>query len=487
MFRLNLLLLLLTSCGQDQAISALEPKLAYSPGSVDFGDVAVDYTETFSVEVINAGRASLDVNAIHFSGANPGIFSVEPSDFRLSMDERKEVIISFTPKTYLIYADELVLKSDDPENKELRIPITGEGVEAPTPDIDVSSLTLDFGEVTPLSTASLWFTIDNIGDDKLHIQETSQTGSGNFTIVSDPEFSILDPQVDTATVVVLYEPQGLEGDSGSFEIVSDDPDEPSVTVHFLGNGGGDFDYPVAVIDGPASAAPLDTLNLDGQNSYDPEGFQLTDYVWTITGLPQGSTTSLNNSTSDETQLFLDLAGDYEVQLQVWNEIGLASAPAKYQVKAIPDDRIHVELIWDTANSDMDLHLYENESVEFFELVGDCSYCNPTPNWGGSGTADDPSLDLDDTMGFGPENTNISEPADGNYPIRVHYFEDNNSGASTATVRVYIDGLLFDSYSKVLTRDQVWDVGIVKWPQGVVTEESTALYEPDKRTCWIGAN
>jgi len=487
MIRTLLFSLLLASCGQDQSINVLEPKLAYSPGAVDFGEVAVDYTETFSVEIINAGRASLDVNAIHFSGGNPGIFSVEPTDFRLTMDERKEVIVSFTPKTYLVYADELVIKSDDPDHKELRIPIAGEGVEAPTPDIELSSLTLDFGEVTPLQTESMWFTIDNVGDDTLHIQQTTQTGSGNFTLISDPEFSNLDPQVDTATVVVLYTPQGLDGDSGSFEIGSDDPDEPSVTVHMLGNGGGDFDYPVAVIDGPASAAPLDTLNLDGTGSYDPEGFVLTRYEWTVTSLPLGSTTNLNNIATDETRLFLDLAGDYEVQLQVWNEIGLASAPAKYQVKAIPDDRIHVELIWDTADSDMDLHLYENESVEFFELIGDCSYCNPTPNWGGSGSADDPSLDLDDTMGFGPENTNINEPANGNYPIRVHYFEDNNAGASTATVRVYIDGLLFDSYSKVLTRNQIWDVGIIKWPQGVIVEETTDLYGAEKRTCWIGTN
>jgi hypothetical protein len=86
MIRTLLFSLLLASCGQDQSINVLEPKLAYSPGAVDFGEVAVDYTETFSVEIINAGRASLDVNAIHFSGGNPGIFSVEPTDFRLTMD-----------------------------------------------------------------------------------------------------------------------------------------------------------------------------------------------------------------------------------------------------------------------------------------------------------------------------------------------------------------------------------------------------------------
>jgi hypothetical protein len=287
--------------------------------------------------------------------------------------------------------------------------------------------------------------------------------------------------------VVLYEPQSLEGDSGSFEIVSNDPDEPSITVHFLGNGGGDFDYPVAVIDGPVSAAPLDTLALDGSGSYDPEGFNLTAYEWTITGLPIGSTTTLNNRTNDSTELFLDIAGNYEVQLQVWNEIGLASAPAKYQVQAIPDDRIHVELLWDSAYGDMDLHMYEDESVQFFELVGDCNYCNPNPEWGASGNADNPRLDLDDTMGFGPENTNIEEPAPGNYPVRVHYFEDNNSGASTATVRFYIDGLLFDEFSKVLTRNQIWDVGTIKWPDGVVVEETTPLYEAQRRACWVSAN
>jgi len=485
--RFLLLPLLLIGCGQDQSINKLEPKLAYSPASIEFGEVAVDYPSTVTVEIINAGRAGLSVNAVHFSGSNPGIFSVEPTEFDVAMDERQEVSVSFTPKTYLVYGDELVIKSDDPENKEIRIPVTGEGVKAPTPDIEVTPLTLDFGEVAPLSSSTLWFTIENAGDDDLHIQQTTQSGSGNFTIISDPEYSTVSPQTDTETVLVTYEPQSLDGDSGTFEIVSDDPDEPSIVVHFLGNGGGDFDYPVAVIDGPPNAAPLDTIQLDGSGSYDPEGFELTDYVWTVTHLPTGSKSELTNVITDDTKMFLDIAGTYEVQLQVWNEIGLASAPTKYEVKAIPDDRIHVELIWDTGNSDMDLHMYEDENVEFFQFIGDCNFCNPNPNWGTAASSDDPSLDLDDVGGYGPENTNINEPAAGNYPVRVHYFEDNNNGASTATVRFYLDGELFDQFSRVLTRNQIWDVGTIKWPDGVVIEENADPYDAEKRDCWVGAN
>ena len=81
MYRILLLPVLLAGCGQDQAINKLEPKLAFSPGAIEFGEVAVDYTATFSVEIINAGAQGLDVNAIHFGGGNPGIFSVEPTRF----------------------------------------------------------------------------------------------------------------------------------------------------------------------------------------------------------------------------------------------------------------------------------------------------------------------------------------------------------------------------------------------------------------------
>jgi hypothetical protein len=95
MYRFLLLPLLLAGCGQDQAINKLEPKLAYSPGAIEFGEVAVDYTATVSVEVINAGRAGLDVNAIHFGGGNPGIFSVEPTTWSSSRTILKTVRFGF--------------------------------------------------------------------------------------------------------------------------------------------------------------------------------------------------------------------------------------------------------------------------------------------------------------------------------------------------------------------------------------------------------
>ncbi|MEE2750615.1 MAG: choice-of-anchor D domain-containing protein [Myxococcota bacterium] len=484
MTTLALAMLLAGGCTPDQGINKLEPKLTFSPVELNYGEVVVDYPTTATLEIINTGRVPLNVSNVYLSESTGDIFLFESEEMRITEDERQELVVTFTPSTFLDYEDALILESNDPDLPLAYIPITGTGVDAPTPDNAIDPLTLDFGEVEPLSVATLWFTIVNEGDGELRITGTSQEGSGNFQVVTDPEGATLAPLgADVQTIVVIYTPQALEGDSGTFTIQSDDPDEPEIVVHFLGNGGGDFEYPVAVIDGPANAAPLDYLTLDGSDSYDPQGFAITDYEWTLSSTPSGSASELSSDVSDSTSFFLDIAGHYEVQLKVTNEIGLSSAPEKYQVDAIPDDRVHVELLWDTPNTDLDLHMFSGPGVSFFNIPDDCTWCNPNPNWGATlDSNDNPLLALDDISGFGPENININEPASGEYPVRVHFFEDNGGGATTATVRFYIDGILGDSYSRVLQRNEVWDVATVRWPDGLVVEENADPYEAPRRGC-----
>ena len=282
---------------------------------------------------------------------------------------------------------------------------------------------------------------------------------------------------------LVFNPTHIEGDNGTFTIASNDPDEPEVTVTLLGNGGGDFEYPIAVIDGPAAPAPPTTVLLDGSDSYDPNGYALVDYAWTLTDAPDGSSTVLEDTIGDSAELFFDIAGEYEVQLKVTNEYGVASAPAKYRVDAIPVDDIHVELLWDTANADLDLHMLNGTDAEFFVEPDDVCYCNSHPNWGDSSNPDDdPRLDLDDLSGYGPENINILHPAANEYPVRVHYFDDNGDGAVTATVRYYIHGELELETSKVLQRDEVWSAGIVRWPDGVIVDEGDTVETASRRTC-----
>jgi hypothetical protein len=225
------------------------------------------------------------------------------------------------------------------------------------PEISVDPLSIDFGTVTSGGSGINFFEITSAGGADLVLGEIRQTGSGAFSLQSDPSGDVVAPGSDVP-VIVQYMPTVDAGDKGSIFIPSNDPVTPEVEVLLLGNGGGDFEYPVAVIDCPGTSAPPEKINLDGSASYDPNDLTPLTYSWSLTKAPEGSTEELVLIQSDEVRLYTDVAGDYTVQLSVKNLAGLSSAPAKCSIAAIPEDDLHVELSWDTTQADLDLHLIE---------------------------------------------------------------------------------------------------------------------------------
>lgn len=107
---------------------------------------------------------------------------------------------------------------------------------------------------------------------------------------------------------------------------------------------------------------------------------------------------------------------------------------------------------------------------------DAFWFTPRPNWGTLDPLanDDPSLDRDDTDGAGPENLNLANGQNGAaYVIGVHYWSDHGLGESTATVRIYVDGLLIDERSQVMMNLNLWHVGQFDWSSGVFTPKVDA--------------
>ena len=122
---------------------------------------------------------------------------------------------------------------------------------------------------------------------------------------------------------------------------------------------------------------------------------------------------------------------------------------------------------------MDLHLVENGGA--IGSSSDCHFYNCTsdltrPDWGTAYLPyDDPRLDLDDIEWTGPENINISEPAQGNYKILVHDYPTSvRKRANDVTVRVTIDGKLVFSDTKTISgEDSITEFAIIDWPSGQV--------------------
>ncbi|MBI3178522.1 MAG: hypothetical protein HYZ27_02605, partial [Deltaproteobacteria bacterium] len=218
---------------------------------------------------------------------------------------------------------------------------------------------------------------------------------------------------------------------------------------------------------------------DGRASSDPSGQTLT-YSWRIASRPSGSTSQLSSTTSSTPTFVADVSGEFLVCLVVTDSEGCSSAEDCVRIVVAPRVKLHIELTWNTNNSDIDVH-YRAPNGTFFHRFtpppncgnGDAKdvwYCRKRPDWGlnGEGVPDgnntnDPALDVDNITGFGPENINQDILFDGatDFTIGVHYYCDRGGAATNARIRVFVDGNPVFESTRSLTRTQFWEVANVR--------------------------
>lgn len=240
-----------------------------------------------------------------------------------------------------------------------------------------------------------------------------------------------------------------------------------------------------------SVIPLDTIVCTAGAS--TANRTIVEYRWTVDLQPPGSTTRFDTPNAERSHLFVDLAGEYEFGLEIVDEAGrVARAESPVKLQATPSEDIHVELTWETSGdadqtdssgSDVDLHMLRSGGC-WEDTVADIHFRSTSPNWG-DGTRDDdnPSLDIDDVDGAGPENINLDNPADGLlYIVGVHYWNDWGFGESTATVRIYLDGILSYAASRELRNGEFWEVASIDWELAAVDAINGFYTDIDSAPC-----
>ncbi len=253
--------------------------------------------------------------------------------------------------------------------------------------------------------------------------------------------------------------------------------------------------------------PQTLLHLHGEQSSSMAGTKVASYSWTVTQ-PLGSKQPLLPSAHvANPTLLANTAGEYTFCLTVTDDSGKGSCqPSCVTVLVLPEDAIHVELLWQTpadpdqtdtgpgVGADLDLHVAhwlaagpdldcDASPDPWFSVPFDTFWFNETPNWGSAlAGPEDPMLALDDTDGMGPENFNLGAP-EGTlakpraYTVGVHSWNDHGFGPSLATVRIYVLGSLVAEIKDVLLNPlDMWTVGKIHWPNQM-TDAAAANVAP----------
>ncbi len=479
-----------------------EPELTV-PESVDFGSGAVgDRLEaTFSLQ--NDGRTRLHVDSI----AAEGPFAVVAPEIggeplMLRPDESVEVVLEVWLQDPGPIEGQVVILSDDPEQPEAAVHLAALGHG---PCASVEPYWLWFGEVPRGGSRVQVVVLENCSAYADLEVQLSPPVDGEF------QARIADASGTTATLspggraLVLVE---FSTDTiGTFDdvliIETDDPDRAIVEVSLAAESV-PAGCPVAVITGSVlggdtqsnldssifNAQPLDEVILDASGSYDAEGRSIVEVQWTLLSTPADSGALLtDDADSEQNGLFLDLAGIYEVALDVTAEDDVeACESAVLTIYAVSGSDIHVQLVWDTPGdperhndhgTDMDLH-FLHPLGEWGEVPYDCFWQNRSPIWGDpESDAGNPRMDIDSTQGWGPENVDMNDPEPGaTYRVGVNYFTDRGYGPSRATIRVFLYGELHtELQSPMMVVGQFWEALTITWPEediNVVDELSSSL-------------
>lgn len=488
-----LFVLALAACGDDQ-VRQVGPAIRVvsthvdADGSklIDFGPVPVLITEERKLLVYNDGLAALTVRSASIQTEDDAfrIDPLGPNGLRVEPGSEQAILVYFQPPAQKDYVGTLTLEHDDANEPPVTVRLIGTG--STVGRIEVSPRQLDFGRVGERTQVVRTLSIRSVGSARLILESIVLDGAPEFSLLGStttpapleaPEGGNPGGSVDLLVACSPTEATEEDALDGTLTIRSTDPDNREIVVDLTATVNR---APVAVIAEPGGGvpAPGDPVGLDGSASHDTDGDDPVSFLWRVYRKPLGSEAYIDDPEASAPALVTDMAGTYVVGLDVADSTGLSCLHpnddpmvpcATREIVVKPSDDLYFELVWDHPDTDLDLHLLDHGAPLY--SARDCYHGNPAPDFGEFGNAlDDPRHTRDDLRGFGPERVIFSKPPAGTFDVAVVFAKSNGAPdpASTATVRVFVYGVLEAEMSAVLdTKDQVWHVLSLEWPSAAI--------------------
>ena len=454
----------------DVVAQQLAPQIHVTPSQEErliIGQTDVGKKSTRNVVITNIGDLALNISDIQLNATSAFGFEIAngvtlPVAIAPNAANQLDVNVSFAPQSEGRAEGSLVILSNDPDNPRYVLPIIA---NSDTPCMRIEPKVLEFPDVSINSKQTRTVTLTSCSAVPLVISGVERSSQSDVFSYALSNGNTELREGDSAELEITFAPTAIGSASDIFTVMNNDPLQPNAKIEVMGTASKNR-CPDASARARLSSSsewakmldlsPLDTVIFDGSLSSDPEGTSLT-YYWTVKSAPKDSTSRIV-SNGPEASLFLDLAGNYEVCLNVKDADNTMSCSTDcIMISAVPRETIHVQLVWNTPGdddqtdaegADLDLHFmslpdgtWGDTGTKELNNGTDVFFLNKEPVWPVQGQGNElPSLDIDDADGAGPENINLDHPTPCRwYAIGVHYYLDNAFGPSYATVRVYVDG------------------------------------------------
>lgn len=215
------------------------PNIYVAPKSIDFDSVRLNTSKTVPVLVENAGTALLTVTNISSVESQ---FFAEPTSFNLEPEQRQRVDISFSPNVLQEVEANVIFNSNDPDQPEFSLPVTGFGRDMLDQKIAIAPDTLNFEKVPTTSSKTLTLYVSNTGEKPLNVTELVIL-SPRFTTETDT--LEIKPDV-TRKIAVTFQPTDTDSIFSRLELHNDDPTSWRKDVYLIGVGREPFTQKIAV-------------------------------------------------------------------------------------------------------------------------------------------------------------------------------------------------------------------------------------------------
>lgn len=201
--------------------------IGVSPEELNYGEVLLGESSELRLFIANEGLEDLGINSIESD--NEQFITNFNGRCVLSPDQQIELSVIFQPTETNVINQRLTISSDDPNEREVHIQLTGVGV---TPRLNINPEIVDFDEVLVGELANQTMTLSNSGNADLILSDIFTEAP--FSLVFNGEFTIEAGQ--SSEIVVTFTPEETGGFDGTLTISTNDIDNETVQIPLTGRG-----------------------------------------------------------------------------------------------------------------------------------------------------------------------------------------------------------------------------------------------------------